>query len=187
MGDSAMRKLLTIAMALVAAVAVSPHVAHAQGNGYRGGGMNRLQYPYANKPAVTPWLELFRFAPMELNYYNLIKPQLDQLDTNRNTTAAIRQLDRDVDSMQGLTGGNQRGVRTGHASLHGNHSHFYSGISPAGGASTGATGGRGMPRRSTMQGRAPGYGQALSGQFGANYSVRGAANAASGGAAGAGS
>jgi hypothetical protein len=149
--------------------------------------MNRLQYPYANKPAVTPWLELFRLAPMELNYYNLIKPQLDQLDTNRSTGAAIRQLDRNVDSMQNLTGGNELGVKTGHRSIHGNHSHFYSGINPAGGAATGAAGGRGMPRRSTMKGRAPGYGQALSGQFGASYSARGAANAASGGAAGAGS
>ena len=182
-----MRKLLTVVATLVAAVALVPYLAHAQGNAYRGGGMNRLQYPYANKPAVTPWLELFRLAPMELNYYNLIKPQLDQLDTNRSTGAAIRQLDRDVDSMQGLTGGNERGVKTGHASIHGNHSHFYSGINPAGGTSSGATGGRGMPRRSTMQGRAPGYGQTLSGQFGANYSARGAASAASGGAAGAGS
>jgi hypothetical protein len=168
------------------ALVLAPHVLLAQ-NAYRGGGMNRLQYPYQNKPAVTPWLELFRLAPMELNYYNLIKPQLDQLDVNRSTGAQLRQLNRDVGQMQDLTGGNDLGVKTGHRSSHGNHSHFYSGISPAGGATTGAIGGRGMPRRSSIQGRAPSYGQQLSGQFGANYSARGAAAAATGGAVGTGS
>ena len=178
--------VLTIALA---AIGLAPEVVCAQ-NAYRGGGMNRLQYPYLNKPAVTPWLELFRLAPMELNYYNLIKPQLDQLDVNRRTGADLQQLNRGLDRLdqkQDLHGGNDRGIRTGHSGSHGNHSHFYSGVAPAGGATMGAVGGRGMSRRSSTQSRAPSYGQQLSGQFGANYSARGAAANATGGAIGAGS
>ncbi|MGD9648170.1 MAG: hypothetical protein AB7U73_20840 [Pirellulales bacterium] len=179
-----MRQLAVTTIAL-AAMMLAPQVLQAQST-YRGGGMNRLQYPYQNKPAVTPWLELFRLAPMELNYYNLIKPQLDQLDVNRSVGSELRQLNRNIDNIQDLHGGNERNVKTGHSSSHGNHSHFYSGIAPASGATTGAVGGRGMSRRATMQGR-PSFGQQLSAQFGANYSARGAAANATGGAAGSGS
>jgi hypothetical protein len=61
-----------IAFAAVAALALSPGVLHAQLGPYTPPQMNN---PYA-RPTISPYLNLVRPAPVALNYYGLVRPQI---------------------------------------------------------------------------------------------------------------
>src|SRR5690349_7604497 len=56
---------------------------------FAGVGAAQAQYPNS-RPTVTPWLNLYRGGnPVALNYYNLVRPELDFL-------ASIQQLSQQV-------------------------------------------------------------------------------------------
>jgi hypothetical protein len=83
--------------------------------------------PYG-APTVSPYLNLFRGgAPAGLNYYNLVRPQID-------TAASIYQLQQNpyVRSGVSLATDPYAGAVTGHPTRFFNYSHYF--FNPGGGA-----------------------------------------------------
>jgi len=116
--DSTMKKSLWTVIAslgVLACVAVSP--AHAQ---------FQPQTNPAGRPAVSPFLNLLRGGNPAVNYYGLVRPQLQ-------TQATLQQLQQQLALNQlGLnTAENQPDLTTGHAARFGNFSHYYGGVNQA--------------------------------------------------------
>jgi TolA-binding protein len=106
--------------------------ASAQGRGMRQRGLMR-------RPTVSPYLNLLRNdQDVASNYYNLVRPQLDQITFNNHETQTIQSLQRQVNQES------QRGPysttelrATGHGATYMNYSHYY-------GNRPGSTGGGGL-------------------------------------------
>ena len=86
----------------------------------RGGYSDRIR-----RPAVSPYLNLYRGGSRGLpNYYTLVRPQLDQLDTNSRERQAVSDLDRnftrELDRRE-----RQSLPDTGHEVRYRYFSHFY--------------------------------------------------------------
>jgi hypothetical protein len=86
----------------------------------RGGYSDRIR-----RPAVSPYLNLYRGGSRGLpNYYTLVRPQLDQLDTNSRERQAVADLDRSfANEIQRRE--RQSLPETGHEVRYRYFSHFY--------------------------------------------------------------
>jgi hypothetical protein len=82
-------------------------------------------------PTITPWLNLYRFEDLsELpNYFALVRPQLDQLDTNYRNQSDITHLQREVRNVSTAVVGPQYGTAgmppTGHTARFMDTAQFY--------------------------------------------------------------
>src|SRR4051812_41933039 len=76
--------------------------------------------PY-NRPAISPYLNLARPGSAGVNYYGLVRPQLD-------TYAALGQLQQQELALRAGASGldpNSPFLMTGHATRFGNYSHYF--------------------------------------------------------------
>lgn len=139
----------SIALVLAGLIGVSSQIAQAQyGPSYGNRGSRSFNYSINRRPTISPYLNLFQGPSAANNYYNLVRPQMGQIRTNRQFNSDVTVLDRQVLMMeQGATGQNTI-PSTGHTTHFGNHMHYY-GNHPASGGYVGATRGaaglRGRP------------------------------------------
>jgi hypothetical protein len=100
----------------------SPRSAHRQGKPFQ---------TMRRDPTISPWLTLDRSEDyVELpNYFTFVRPQLDQLETNRRSQADILHLQREVQSVSTSVVGSQRGSAgvppTGHTARFMDTAQFY--------------------------------------------------------------
>lgn len=133
-----MLRSLTMA-ALLLALACLAAESRAQGvSGVNRGSKGPSRPEYARmrgRPTVSPYLNLLRGGSAPLNYYNLVRPQVEQYRGFQTQGYEIGQLNREV-AEQGKTLNKalrqEAPVRvTGHPSTFFDYSHYYSG-SPRG-------------------------------------------------------
>src|SRR5262249_15031089 len=88
---------------------------------------------YTPPSSVSPYMNLINnnnnnsATSMYLNYQLMVKPQLDQRKYNRQSAAAIRQMQQQaqVNNSSAAPNGNQNVRTTGHAATRVNYSHYY--------------------------------------------------------------
>jgi len=94
-----------------------------------------LDKPFSNisrRPTVSPYLNLFRDGQGNavLNYQTLVRPQLRQIERNRQQSQAIEGLNRQIQqirSQQAFPVSGSTDIRaTGHPTQFQNLSHYYS-------------------------------------------------------------
>ena len=93
-----------------------------------------IQKPFenvSNRPAVSPYLNLMRegFDDDTLNYQSLVRPQLNQIETNQRQQQANQQIYRQLQALEGRASypvsGSTAIAPTGHPTVYLNHSHYY--------------------------------------------------------------
>lgn len=104
----------------------------------RGGSRGPSRPEYARlrgRPTVSPYLNLLRGGSTPLNYYNLVRPQVEQYRGFATQGYEINRLDREVADQQGAINQairQQAPVRvTGHPSVFFDYTHYFPG-SPRG-------------------------------------------------------
>jgi hypothetical protein len=93
------------------------------------GGSARAQGLY--RPPVSPYLNLVRPGNPGLNYYNLVRPQVEF----GNSILGLQQQVGALGTEVALEGQAQTALpTTGHATVFGNYSHYYPGLTAPGAA-----------------------------------------------------
>ena len=103
---------------------------HAQGRSTGRSGSGQGSYKNTvTRPAVSPYLNLLRTdsSPAQ-NYYNLVRPQVDQRDATLQQGGELDALRQEVEKSPGFRGaGRGRMGTTGHHAEFMTTSHFYAG------------------------------------------------------------
>lgn len=71
-----------------------------------------------HEPSISPYMNLYRDERdpgNELNYFTLVRPQLDQIDANRSQQLEIQQLSRQLQGRQRTSGGSRAAAAPGPA------------------------------------------------------------------------
>jgi hypothetical protein len=94
--------------------------------------------PFLDRPALSPYYNLMRReGGTSVNYYSLVRPQIDAAERARSQQKQIQQLQQQVSRPASQAG---TGVTTGHPSYFMNLSHFYPSLGA--GSSPGRSAGR---------------------------------------------
>jgi len=121
---------LTLVSAIALAIGLCCSVGDAQAQ-YKGG--SRPFDAQARRPSVSPYMNLINNnTGVATNYQSLVRPQIDQQNYNSHSSSAIKNLQRQTNSLQRAKSGsegNQKLRPTGHAAMRQNYSHFYPGLS----------------------------------------------------------
>ncbi len=144
------RRFLTCTLGLAVA-ALWVGVSSSQGLGPVGSfggasrGPSRPEYSRSRgRPTVSPYLNLFRAdGTSALNYYNLVRPQVDQYRGQQMQSYEIGRLEQQIGVLEAnAAAGGRRSASpvraTGHPSAFFNYSHYFPGS--AGGYATGTAG-----------------------------------------------
>jgi len=128
---TAVRRFAVLLVALLGVLSADTAMAQAQQRQY---GYD----PFLNRPALSPYYNLTRReGGTGVNYYTMVRPQIEAAERSRLQQRQIQQLQGQVSRP-----GNQAGAggTTGHPSYFMNLSHFYPGLGA--GAGPGGSAGR---------------------------------------------
>jgi hypothetical protein len=80
--------------------------------------------PYANRPTVTPYINLIGRNPV-INYFGIVRPELEMRNIQQQQIQAIQTLGRQLQGTESKSADQWSLPKTGHRAYFMNFSHYY--------------------------------------------------------------